>query len=67
VNEKQAEILDFMEEQELAAPEKIDAAWLRKKSLGFEKLINKNAEMRGKFEDEPHKYATMIRCWGWRC
>jgi beta-catenin-like protein 1 len=69
VNEKQAEILDFMEEQEkeLAVPEKIDATWLRKKSLGFEKLINKNAEMRGKFEDEPHKYATMIRCRGWRC
>lgn len=65
VNEKQAEILDFMDEQEKMAGvgggagvelEKIDAAWLRKKALGFEKLINKNAEMRGKFEDEPHKF-----------
>jgi beta-catenin-like protein 1 len=58
VSEKQTEILDFMDEQEkeLAEPEMINAAWLRKKALGFERLINKNAEMRGKFEDEPHKF-----------
>jgi beta-catenin-like protein 1 len=45
------------QEKELAEPEMINAAWLRKKALGFERLINKNAEMRGKFEDEPHKFA----------
>lgn len=60
VNEQQTEILDFMDEQEkdgsAAVEEKCDAAWLRKKALGFERLINKNAEMRGKFEDEPHKW-----------
>ena len=60
VSEKQSEILDFMEEQDQAAagtePEKIDAAWLRKKALAFERLITKNAEMRAKFEDEAHKY-----------
>ena len=39
-----------------AAPvEVIDAAWLRKKALSLEKKINKNAEQRGKWEDEPHK------------
>lgn len=59
VNEKQAEILDYVDAQEkesgISEPEKINAAWLRKKALGFERLISKNAEMRGKFEDEPHK------------
>lgn len=38
--------------------EKIDAAWLRKKALAFERKITKNAEQRGKFEDEPHKYVS---------
>ncbi|KAF8544332.1 Catenin-beta-like protein [Trichophaea hybrida] len=59
VSERQAEILDFMDEHEkeiVAEPETVNAAWLRKKALGFEKSINKNAEMRGKFEDEPHKF-----------
>ncbi|KAI5785870.1 Catenin-beta-like protein [Geopyxis carbonaria] len=58
VTEKQVEILDFMDQQEKdeAPLETINAAWLRKKALGFEKKINKNAEMRGKFEDEPHKF-----------
>lgn len=35
----------------------IDKPWLRRTALDFEKKINKNAEMRGKFEDEPHKFA----------
>lgn len=33
----------------------VDAPWLRRKALAFEKKINKNAEQRGKWEDEPHK------------
>jgi len=64
VNEKQAEILDYVDAQEkeagAAEPEKVNAAWLRKKALGFERLINKNAEMRGKFEDEPHKCVFLL-------
>lgn len=35
--------------------EQIDEKWLRRTIIDFEKKINKNAEMRGKFEDEPHK------------
>ena len=35
--------------------EKIDAAWLRKLALNFEKRISKNAELRAKFQDEPQK------------
>ncbi|KAI5784163.1 Catenin-beta-like protein [Pyronema domesticum] len=57
VTDKQAEIFDYMEEAEKEVKqEKIDTSWLRKKAIGFEKLINKNAEQRGKWEDEPHKF-----------
>ncbi|KAL2003063.1 hypothetical protein VTN02DRAFT_5141 [Thermoascus thermophilus] len=38
------------------APEKFDAAWVRKMALNFEKRISKNAEMRAKFENEPQKF-----------
>lgn len=58
VNKKTAEILDFMDERDrddTTAIEKIDVGWLRRTALGFEKKINKNAEMRGKYEDDPHK------------
>lgn len=59
VNKEQAEILDYVDEREREAgdtgAEKIDTAWLRKTALAFERKINKNAEMRGKFEDDPHK------------
>lgn len=62
VNKEQAEILDYVDEREREAgdvgTEKIDAAWLRKTALAFERKISKNAEMRGKFEDDPHKLAT---------
>ena len=52
------QILDYMEDQEPAdmAPENIDASWLRKQALNFEKKITKNAELRAKFENEPQKF-----------
>ncbi|KAI5843865.1 Catenin-beta-like protein [Morchella snyderi] len=60
VDKKQAEILDYVDEREredgAAAVETIDTAWLRRTALAFEKKISKNAEMRGKFEDDPHKF-----------
>lgn len=58
VDKKQAEYLNYIDEaeKEVVATEKIDVQWLRKKALAFEKKINKNSEMRGKFEDEPHKF-----------
>ena len=37
-------------------PEKINAAWLRKLALNFEKRISKNTEMRAKFEGTPQKH-----------
>jgi beta-catenin-like protein 1 len=58
ITKDEAEILDYMEEQEDAnvAPEKIDTAWVRKLALNFEKRISKNAELRAKFENEPQKF-----------
>lgn len=36
--------------------EKIDTSWIRKTALNFEKHINKNAELRAKYEDDPAKF-----------
>ncbi|KAL2864928.1 beta-catenin-like protein 1 [Aspergillus lucknowensis] len=36
--------------------EKFDIAWLRRSALNFEKKISKNAELRGKFENDPQKF-----------
>ena len=36
--------------------EKIDASWLRKLALNFERRISKNSELRAKFENDPQKY-----------
>ncbi|KAI5303908.1 hypothetical protein KEM56_007067, partial [Ascosphaera pollenicola] len=49
------DLVDKLEEK-VAAPEKIDAAWLRMTGLNFEKRIAKNAELRAKFENEPQKF-----------
>ena len=53
-----AEVLDFIDEREKddqGKSEKIDAAWVRRISLNFEKRITKNAELRAKHEGEPQK------------
>ncbi|KAI9742197.1 MAG: hypothetical protein M1818_004097 [Claussenomyces sp. TS43310] len=58
ITKDEAEILDYMEEQDGAdiVPEKIDSAWLRKLALNFEKRISRNAELRAKFEDDPTRF-----------
>lgn len=57
ITKEESEILDYMDTQETElAPEKIDAAWLRRTALNFEKRITKNAELRAKFEDDPQKF-----------
>ncbi|RPA80637.1 DUF1716-domain-containing protein [Ascobolus immersus RN42] len=59
VSKQESEILDYIDKQDQEGEVKvevIDSAWLRRTSLEFEKKINKNAEMRGKYEDEPHKF-----------
>ncbi|KAJ4022143.1 hypothetical protein NW752_000655 [Fusarium irregulare] len=57
ITKQESEILDYVGEADGGnAPEKIDAAWLRKTALNFEKRINKNAELRAKFENDPQKF-----------
>lgn len=58
ITTNESEILDYMGGQEDAniVPDKIDAAWVRKLALNFEKGISKNAGLRAKFENDPTKF-----------
>ncbi|KAL8725164.1 MAG: hypothetical protein Q9181_006524 [Wetmoreana brouardii] len=54
-----ADVLDFIDKRDQgddSKPEKIDAAWVRKLALNFERKISKNSELRAKFEDNPQKF-----------
>lgn len=66
------EALDFMDRQDNegeAPAEVIDASWLRKTALNFERRISKNSELRAKFEEQPEKYVRLPRVnfWHWSC
>ncbi|ORY14185.1 Catenin-beta-like protein [Clohesyomyces aquaticus] len=50
------DILDANDAEEAYVEEKFDIPWLRKLALNFEKKVNKNAELRAKFEDDPSKF-----------
>ncbi|KAK0666057.1 Catenin-beta-like protein [Cercophora samala] len=61
ITETEKEVLDFMDSNQQstvidAAPETIDASWLKKTALAFEKKISRNAELRAKFETDPSKF-----------
>lgn len=57
ITKRETEILDYLEgDDENAGADKIDAAWLKKTALSFEKHITKNAELRAKYEDEPPRF-----------
>lgn len=59
ITEQESQVLDYIEEVDAGkAPDKVDASWLRKTALNFEKRINKNAELRAKFEDDPQKFIS---------
>ncbi|KAL8695980.1 MAG: hypothetical protein Q9201_007880, partial [Fulgogasparrea decipioides] len=54
-----ANVLDFIDKRDQgddSKPEKIDASWVRKLALSFERKISKNSELRAKFEDDPQKF-----------
>lgn len=62
---QEREILDYVDGQDGGGgnndgagvpPEKIDAAWLRRTALNFERRINRNAEQRARFEAEPQRF-----------
>ncbi|KID86129.1 DUF1716 domain-containing protein [Metarhizium guizhouense ARSEF 977] len=60
ISKQESQILDFVDEAGEAdqAPDKIDATWLRKTVLNFEKHITKNAELRAKYEGDPQKFIS---------
>ncbi|KAI1136263.1 DUF1716-domain-containing protein [Hypoxylon sp. FL0543] len=61
VTAQENDLLDYVDDpdpSESAAPEKYDSAWLRRTVINFEKRINKNAELRAKFEDQPQKFIS---------
>ncbi|PLB37671.1 beta-catenin-like protein 1 [Aspergillus candidus] len=55
-----AEAMQYIDQQEETEgdvePEKFDVAWLRRFALNFERKISKNAELRGKHENDPQKF-----------
>ncbi|KAJ5810614.1 uncharacterized protein N7503_002832 [Penicillium pulvis] len=60
MEQKTAQAMQYIDQQEEdeAAPEKFDTAWVRRFALNFEKKISKNAELRAKFENDPQKFMT---------
>lgn len=60
ITKQESQILDFVDEAGDAdqALDKIDATWLRKTVLNFEKHITRNAELRAKFEGDPQKFIS---------
>ncbi|OAA79914.1 DUF1716 domain-containing protein [Akanthomyces lecanii RCEF 1005] len=57
ISKQESQILDYVDDADAGAvPEQIDAGWLRKTALNFEKHITKNAELRAKFDCEPQKF-----------
>ena len=40
--------------------ESVDASFVKRMTLSFEKKVTKNSEMRIKFPDQPEKYALFV-------
>jgi len=58
VTKDTAEALEYIDQQDgdTYTEEKIDPAWLRRLANSFEKKVNKNAELRARYESEPAKF-----------
>ncbi|KAB5539324.1 Catenin-beta-like protein [Coniochaeta sp. 2T2.1] len=58
ITKDQAEVLTYVNNTNAGAdgPAKYDAAWLRRTALHFEKTINKNAELRARYADQPARF-----------
>ncbi|TQV96036.1 DUF1716 domain-containing protein [Cordyceps javanica] len=57
ISKQESQILDYVDDADAGAePEQIDAGWLRRTALNFEKHITRNAELRAKFESDPEKF-----------
>ncbi|KIW84695.1 hypothetical protein Z517_00083 [Fonsecaea pedrosoi CBS 271.37] len=59
VTKQEREVIDYLDKNEAGeVEEKIDSAWLRRTAINFERKINKNAELRAKYESEPMKFVS---------
>ncbi|KAK3305239.1 Catenin-beta-like protein [Chaetomium strumarium] len=65
ISRTEREILDFVDsagnqEEDAAIPadsdESVDLSWLKRTALAFEKKITRNAELRARHADEPHRF-----------
>lgn len=57
VTKQEREIIDYVHKNEDGdTDEKFDSAWLRRAAINFERKINKNAELRAKYENDPIKF-----------
>ncbi|KAI6984061.1 DUF1716-domain-containing protein [Hortaea werneckii] len=58
VTKDTADALEYIDEQEgdSYTEEKVDPAWLRRLANSFERKVNKNAELRARYESEPQKF-----------
>lgn len=59
VSKQEKDVLDYIEHNEGDEPdEEINLIWLKRTALNFERKINKNAELRAKYEDDPMKFVA---------
>lgn len=59
VTQEEREVMDYIERNEDGqAEETFDSAWLRRTAINFERKINKNAELRAKYEGDPLKFVA---------
>ncbi|KAL2432724.1 Beta-catenin-like protein 1-like protein [Exophiala dermatitidis] len=57
VSKQEREVIDYIDKNDDGdAEEKFDSAWLRRTAINFERKINKNAELRAKYENDPMKF-----------
>lgn len=57
VTAQEKKVMDYLDQNEDGeSEERIDPLWLKRTMINFERKINKNAELRAKFEDEPMKF-----------
>lgn len=57
VSKQEKDVLDYIEHNEGDEPdEEVNLTWLKRTALNFERKINKNAELRANYEDDPMKF-----------
>ena len=57
VTEQEKEVMNYIDKNEDGeVEEKIDRPWLKRTMMNFERKINRNAELRGKYPDDPMKF-----------